>query len=408
MAGWGASDDHRAENRSRRSLIAFPMAAPRSVRLCFVAGIAAVFEVSGSAHAQQQPAEIPSLWRFDLTTGIGYDNNLRFRPVMESAVSGRLRAGLTRLLRSPRTNVSLGATGEGSVHRPLREYNGVNYSSDLTASYLVSPRTTLRIGDSFSKSYTSDSRVLIDAGLFLPRTVARSNNASIEASRDISPRWTWSVLAEHTVVHFESNLLIDESSFRARADLSRQSLSASRIGLNYQLGHTDRRLLADSDSHRLALWGQHRFGEKVSVRLDVGASKLLSQGSDAGRVIPGWSAQFDVRSPKQTFSATMIHSLSEAFGLGRLQVRSAASVRFARTLTPRLTAGVNGTLSRSEDPGRDRSRTFETKSVDGDFGFRFAQNVEISLAGGYRKRDSGVESAQSRFATLTIKVGQNW
>ena len=69
---------------------------------------------------------------------------------------------------------------------------------------------------------------------------------------------------------------------------------------------------------------------------------------------------------------------------------------------------MNGTLSRSEDPGRDRSRTFETKSVDGDFGFRFAQNVEISLAGGYRKRDSGVESAQSRFATLTIKVGQNW
>ena len=173
------------------------------------------------------------------------------------------------------------------------------------------------------------------------------------------------------------------------------------------MGHTDRGLAPDSGSHQLALWGQRRFGEKVNVRLDVGASKVLAQESNDGRVVPSWKAQFDVRSPKQTFSATTGRSVGEASGLGRLQVRSAAVVRFARTLTPRLAAGANGTLSRSEDPGRDQSRTFTTKSVEGDFGFRLAQTVELSLSGGYRKLDSGVQSARSGFATLALRVGQN-
>ena len=375
-----------------------------------------MFGTSLSAYAQQQPrppdeqqpAVVPRSWRLDLTAGVGYDDNLRFTPVMESAAFGRLRAGLTRRFGSTRRNASLRATGDGGVYRPLSQYNRVNYSADLTANYLLSPRTTLRVADSFSKNYTSDSRALIEAGLFLPRSVVRSNDASVEVSHDISPRWTWSVLAQHRVAHFESNLLIEESSFGGRADLSWLAGSDSRVGLNYELSHTDRKVVPDSDLHRVALWGQRSFGERVTFRLDVGASKFHSQGRGAGRVVPSGSAQFDVRSAKQSLSATVLRSTTEAIGLGREQVRSATSLRFTRTLTHRLTAGASGTLNRSEDPGRDPSRTFDTKSVSGDFGVRLALNVELSLSGGYRKLDFGVASARSRFATLALKVGENW
>jgi hypothetical protein len=384
-------------------------------RPCVVAAIV-IFGTFGPSYAEQQtgPADeeqataAPRPWRLDVTAGIGYDSNLPFAPLMESAVSGRLRMGLTRRFKSSRTNVDLVATGDGSIQRPLRQYDRVNYAGDLAADYLLSPRTTLRLADSLSQTYTSDSRALVEAGLLLPRSVVRSNDASIEVTHAISPRWTWAVSTRHRIVHFESGLLINESSLGGRGDLSWQATPDSRIGLVYELSDVARELRPGSDFHSLVFYGQRRFGEKASIRLDGGVSQVLPRHGETNRVVPVAIAQFEIRSPKQTLSVTATRSVSQTPGLGRLQLRLACSLRITRTFARLFSAGVDGTLSRSEDPGSSPSSANKTISGGADLGFHLRRDVELSLSVGYRGRDSGLQTVHSTFAALALRVGQNW
>lgn len=380
---------------------------PRGLRrLCFMAGVAAVF---GAASADAQEGTTSPPWRLDLTAGVGYDDNIRFTPSMESAVSGRLGAGLTRLMRSSRANLTLGASGEGSAYRESPEFNRINYSANLSASYLISPRSTVRIGDSFSKGYTGGSPLLIDAGLFFPRTVSSTNDASIEASHQISRRWNWTVSARHRVAYFDSTLLNDGSSFIGRADLSWTSAPESPIGLYYEFGRMSPGGRPSFNLHGATLRTGRRFGEKFSAHLELGARTLISQRTESSRVVPTGAAGFAVRSGKQTIEAGAFRSVSEAFGLGRLQVRSAASLRFARTLTSRVALGLNANLSRSRDPSGGAGLSFVTGVLDGDLKFRLAKDVEFSAAGGYRRLDPiATAHTHSRFLSLSLRVGQNW
>jgi len=379
----------------------------RLFRPCLVAAVALLFEGGAPAYAQED--SIPPPWRLDLTAGVGYDDNIRFTPSAESSVSGRLRAGLTRLIRTPRLSLTLGAAGDGSVYRPFHDFNEFNYGAEVSASYLFSPRTTLRLSDSFSKSYTNDSRVLLEAGLLLPRTVARSNDAGIEVSHQISPRWAWTASGRDRFVRFDSNLLIDGSSLIARADLSFTPAPAFPLGFYYEFGRVTRDRRPSSDMHGATLWGERRFRGTMSLRVDVGAYKLVSQSVDASRVVPTGAATFAVRSTRQTVEAAAVRSVSEAFGLGRLQVRSAASLRYSRILNPWLSVGLSALLNRSEAPSGNERQAFDTLSLGGELGFTLAKDVEVRAAGGYRSLDPGaVGLTHSRFATLTLRVGQNW
>ena len=398
----------------------------RRVGLCLVAGLSVALPAPADAQpqpqptpveAQQQPGSVdtqprepaPPGWRLDLSAGVGYDDNLRFAPSRESSNSGRLRAGLTRVITASRANVTFGAAGDGTVYRPVRDFDQITYSAGLSANYLVSPRSTLRIAESFSKGYTSDSRALLDAGLFLPRTVTRSNDAVIEASHRITERLTWTASVRHRVAHFDSNVLVDESSFTGRAELAWTRIPESPAGLFYEFGQASRDGRAGSKVHGVNLWAQRRFGEKVSLRLDAGAHKLVSQGSDGNGVVGSRGVQLDFRTPKQAISATATRSVGEALGLGRLQIRSAASLRIARTLATKLALSVNATVSRSQDPGGNAAQAFDTSSLGGDLGFSLTQNARLVATGGYRRLAPGAAGGtHSRFATLALTVGQIW
>lgn len=381
----------------------------RRVRLCFIAAVGMGLGEGVSVDAQEAPTPRP--WRLDLTTSAGYDDNVRFTPAMESDISGRYGARLTRSKRSPRTTFVLGASGDRNVFRKFPEFNRINYAADASLNYLVSPRTTLQVSETFARSYTSDAVVLINAGLFFPRTVSRTNNATIGVSHQISPRWNWTLTAGHQFYSFDSTLLRDGSSFFGRADLSWNAGPGSPIGLYYEFGRTSPRDRPHFDRHGATLRAAHRFGERLSGNLELGARTLTSQGSEPKRVVPTAGASVAVRSRngKQTLQADATRSVSEPFGLDRVQVRTAVSLRYSRTLTSRLGMGLNANVYRSHDSGTSQDSSFVTRALGGNLRWGLARNVDLSAAGGYRRLDPPFTArTQSRFLNLTLTVGQDW
>lgn len=390
--------------REKESVLMRSLLPGFELRLCFLA-MAVVFGEAAAAAAQQAPISRP--WRFDLTTGAGYDDNVRFTTTMQASISGQMRARLTRLIRSPRANMSLGATTDGTVYRRAREFNRINYMGDLSANYLLSPRSTLRIADAFSKTFTGDSPVLVDDGLLYPRTVSHANDASIGMTHLISPRWNWTVSVRHRIVRFDSNLLNDGSSFVTRADLSWASASDAPVGLSYEYGRVNRRGQPSVALHGPTLRASRPLSERFSARLEVGARSLASLSSVSA--IGAAGIVVSSRNKNQAVQLDAVRSVSEAFGLDRLQVRSAASLRFSRTLTSSLALGLNGNVSRSQDPNGVQNLSFVTRVLGGSLKFRVASNVGLSAAGGYRIFDpvAGART-HSRFLTLNLNAGQDW
>ena len=359
--------------------------------------------------AATQEGAISPVWSLDLTAGVGYDDNLRFTPAMESAPSGRLRAGLSRLMRSPRANATFGVSADGMAYRHAPEFRRLNYGAGLAGAYLVSPRTAVRVAESFSRAFTGESPLLIEAGLLFPRTVTRTNEAMVEASHQMSPRWNGTLSARHRFIAFDSPLLVDGATLSARAEVSWAASPASRVGLSYEVGRMNPRGRAGFDTHHATLRGERRVTDTSTVRLELGADRLTSPAPKSGRVAATGAAGFAVRSPKQTLEVSAVRTVSEAFGLGRLQLRSAANLRWARTLTTRLALGLSGSLSRSENPNAVGSQEFFAGILTGEFKLRLAKDAEFAVAGGYRRLDpAGAASTHSRFATLALKVGQAW
>jgi hypothetical protein len=386
------------------SLRALPRPPRWLIRFSVVAALS-----GGGRPALAQETAISRPWAFDLITGLGYDDNIRFTPSMESALSGRLRAGLSRLMRSPRAQLSLGGSAEGSAYRHSPELNRINYTADATANYLISPRSAIRVGDTFAKGYTGESRLLLDAGLLFPRTVSTTNDASIEVSHQISPRWTWSASAQHRLVRFDSNALRDTSSFTARADLAWTSAPGGPVGLYYEFGHMTPRGQPSSDVHGATVRAARRLSEPLSISLELGARTLISQRTDSTRVVPTGSAGFSIRSGKQTIEANAARSVSEAFGLGRLQVRSVASLKYACVATSRLSLGLSTDVSRSQDPSGLTQLSFVTGTLGGNLRFRIARDADFSAGGGYRRLDPiATARTHSRFLSLAVRVGQTW
>ncbi len=374
---------------------------------CFAAlvALAPVHAVPASA----QDGAISRSWSLDLTAGLGYDDNLRFTPAMESAASGRLRAGLNRLMRSPRANATLGFSADGMAYRQAPEFRRLNYGADLAVAYLVSPRSTVRVAESFSKAFAGESPLLIEAGLLFPRTVSRTNEAMVEASHQLSPNWNGTLSARHRFVAFDSPSLVDGATFTGRAEVFWAASRASRVGLSYEVGRVSPRGRAGFGTHHATLRGERRVTEASTVRLELGANRLTSPAPESARLAVTGATGFAVRSPKQTIEVSVVRSVSEAFGLGRLQLRSAANLRWARTLTTRLALGLSGGLSRSENPNRVESQEFLTGVLSGEVKLRVANDVEFSAAGGYRRLDpTGAAITHSRFATVALKIGQSW
>jgi hypothetical protein len=361
-----------------------------------------------SATAQEQAVALPP-WRLEVTAGIGTSDNIRFTPSLESSSSGRLRASLTRSVRRPRTTFVLGAAGDGRYYRSARDLNGVNYSADASASYLFSPRTTLRLSDSFTQGFTDESRLLLEAGLFLPRAVARSNNASIEAQHQASPSWSWTASLQHQLVRFNTNSALGESGFVGRAGFSWTAARDFPVSLSYEFGRATPRGRPALDRHGANLRAERRMSERTSARLELGAQRLLSAGDDVDRTVVTSAVGFAIRSQKQTIDAALTRSVNQAFGLGRLQQRSTALLRVTRTLVSRLVLGVNASLSRSVDPAGNARLTFDTVDVGADLGYSLGERVELLGTYGYRSLEpSMAERTRSRFATVSVRVGQNW
>ncbi len=207
-----------------------------------------------------------------------------------------------------------------SRYRELQQFDQINYGADLSATYSSSPRTTFTLTDTFVKGYTGDSLVLADAGVLLPRTVSKTNAASVDVAHQISPQWTWNVSGAHQLVLFDSDLALDGSTLLGRAAIDRRGARDS-VGIGYEFRRDWATSRPSFDAHGPNLRVERRFAKAPALWVNVGARRLPAATGNAKSFVFSGGTGLALRSTKQAIEAKVERSVEQAYGVGGVQIR---------------------------------------------------------------------------------------
>jgi hypothetical protein len=220
--------------------------------------------------------------------------------------------------------------------------------------------------------------------------------------------WTWKASAAHEIVLFDSDLAFDGSTLLGRAGIDRRGARDS-VGIYYEFRRDWVTNRSSADTHGPSLRVERRFAKAPAIWLDVGARRLQAVVGTANPVVFSGGTGLTLRSTKQVIEASVERAVEQAYGSGGVQIRSAVSLKFVRTMTARVTLDLFGDVGRNAPPGADASLKSDTRDLRASLGFRLAKDIRLDAGGGYRSVERLTAGrVESRFATLRLRVGQNW
>ncbi|HEU4643355.1 MAG TPA: hypothetical protein VFS44_12945 [Gemmatimonadaceae bacterium] len=333
---------------------------------------AGTLAVALHAHpAAAQATETTRDWLVTLGVESGWESNVRFPEAGDSGdVVTRASGGIAHVIQTPRSRLSLGVAGSAAMFRKLDDMNQRTYSLLGSASRQLTPRFTVGVNGAVNTNYSRGVTYIADAPVLLPLTLWRQQMGAGDVSYTFSPTLTGTANGSWNRVTFDSPLLVGGSTVRAQAGLTRRYASDASIGFTTQFERniTGGQTLDSSatggamldstatagetlDSYSLLGEWMRRYG-RLELHLRAGAVVNGSAAEGAARVLPAAGAELTQRRARGSTSLRYEHSVTQAYGLGRLvstdQVALATDVTTVRGFTFR----VDGGESWSSDPSR--------------------------------------------------------
>jgi hypothetical protein len=350
-------------------------------------GTALLLAALGAGHAVADPTPAtPSAWTVGLFADEDWDSNVLFRPDGDDDTATRVGLRLRRDVTTPRTTASVEGNGSFVRYGTLSDLNRGAYGGNLSATYLLTRRTSVTVRDDAQSTYSHEVTALTSTGLLLPYVRTRSNAAELDTRYELDRRWTLAVGARHDLVDFDSSTLVDGSGLTGRAVLE-HALSHTDTGLlsgEWQHG-TARGQGADIATSRLG-WRTDRHLWKLE--LAAGVMRVESFGSTDASV----TAAFDATLTHALGAGSVFLRASRAadpgYGIGR--TRTYDTVAFGATTAPgrRVAATLGGSWTRSHDP-IDTTLLFDAYGADAALRCVSRAGNDVHATYAFRRRTDG-------------------
>src|SRR5258705_9918857 len=148
-------------------------------------------------------------WTLTLGAGEAYDSNTALAGSTETgSLSTNVLAGVGRNVPFRGGGLNFAANASQVFYRDNTPLNNLNYSLVGGFTLAVTRRLSWSASDSLISSYSRDSKILTDSGLFLPTVVTRTNARSTQLTYALTQRTQvhWG-LSEQSVVFGSPDLL---------------------------------------------------------------------------------------------------------------------------------------------------------------------------------------------------------
>jgi len=328
----------------------------------------------------QGAAQATQPW--SLSAGIieSYEDNVSLQTGGGSDLGSRVQAGLGRDWTFHRGSLSTSANASQFFYRESPGLNTVGYGANFGASYLISRRASITVGNTIASSYAQDSAVLTQAGLVLPKVLTRTNVASASWSYVLSPKTQMGLGFRAQTVRFNRSGFDNGSTYAAGFNFSRQIGTVQRFGVSAE---TQRSLTANVQQFINSVLGTWQLSlGKLSGISAAGGLRPYTLPDGTWRFAPGGSFSFNTHvRQRDAIVLTYDHVVEQAFGFGGTHTSHLASVSYELYVTRKLSLSGSGNYGRGTFPeDRNKKRIGETGVVS--VSYAVFQNVNV--AGSYR------------------------
>lgn len=349
------------------------------------------------AQAAPAPAERTMVSDWTVVFGMeqGWDSNVRF---VEPGDPGDFHQGIDARIehawQTPRTRVTLSATGGATRFQQLTDQNRWSYGGGAAVSRQLTKRLTSDLRYAYQSAVTRSLSEDVDGGLQLPLVLARSNDATGSATYAVSRRTALAVTGRYTAISFPSGFLVGGHGLGGEVTLTRQVSPTSALSLGYGYQHSVT-TGQDADTHTAFGGWNQQLGRVLTMRLTAGVTRLqsLRDGERVPLRLVG-SAAMQFRVGRNVLDANFERSVSQGFGLGRVLSSERVTAQYARPLTTDVALTLRGDVTRSRDPS---DPAFKLEAGDCALGLRFpiAWGVTASVGGFARGRNDQVRVVSS-------------
>jgi hypothetical protein len=349
-------------------------------------------------------------WSLTVGAGGSYDSNVPLSgPAPNGNISSNVAVGLGRNVTFRGGGLNFAANASQFFYRDYTPLNNLNYSLIGGASVALTRRLSWSVSDSLNSSYSRDSKILTDAGLFLPTVVTRSNAASTQLTYALTKRTqaTWAV-AEQNVV-FSSSELTGGTSLSTSSAIARQMSRSQTLGISYSFQRTFSSGTQGSIQALLGTW-QSTAGKSLTLNASAGVQPHTQPGRKGYLFSPAFSAGLGTRLSKtRSFSLNYGRTLEQSLGLteGVHLVQSVAA-NLTQTLGRHLSVAAGGSYSRGSD---DLLPNIRTTGHVADVSLRYSATPKLSIvidSSAYVYTVTPNPAVSSYRTTMSLAYGTTW
>lgn len=230
-------------------------------------------------------------WSLSVGMNQTTENNVQLTDGSGGDLGTGLMAGISRAVTIRRAAMSLRASANQVFYREQKSLNRFTYDAGATVSYRLGRRLTFAAGDNVTSSYAQDSRVLLDAGLVLPKVLTRTNMASALLAYDVTPRTQLSGTASMSNAWFDSNDFVGQSSVTADVSLARRLTRTSSLGITWNQSYSN---VIDGAVHGVQATWQSTI-RRTGALTASGGVRMFSDETGGYQVLPAGTVGFATR-----------------------------------------------------------------------------------------------------------------
>jgi hypothetical protein len=372
----------------------------------FVLALALALPLCAFAQTGTPPTGAPRhTWHFQLSGAGSWYENAYFANANTDTWSANGNASLGFSNRFRDGSYGFSAFGGAIYYPDIGDFNQPTYGGSFNLNWAASRRTTLTLGQGYSRTNTRYMTPADAAGLPLPTSGVNYGTSSLGLKQQLSQRWQLAVDTSFALHRYDDNRLVGGDQFSANASLQRHVGHNGGLYLSY--GYSTVWFENDTSarsSHQALLGGHGQASRGVTFELAGGVGYVESTQS----FYPSGRAGLTAGGRRTSLSLLYYRDFGQAWGYGRQMIGDLASATFTWSASRRLSFNAGYNFGYRRDPA-DESYTITSSIATAGFNWHVGGGVDLGAYYGWEHNDTkGLPVVEGARAGASLSYGVDW
>lgn len=346
----------------------------------------------------------PSLWHLGVNADVAWYENAQFVGGPDAASTWRTggTAGLSYSHRLSTGTFGIGGFGGALYYPDLKDLNQPTWGGDFNLNVAPSPRTQLRLGQTYT--HTNTRQFEFDpAALPLPTSALEYATSTAGLTHNLSRSWQLGLDGSFDLRQYADSRLVDGKQALAQVQLGRQVGKSSALYMGY--GFMNAWYASTTNRAHQALLGVRRQ-PKRGVGLEVAGGVAYLE--TVGQLYPAGNASLRAHGQHTTLALTYKRDFGQAYGYGRQMVGDLGAASLGWTPATRLNLTASYSYGYRRDAA-DLEYKIRSQVASGGIGWGTTKGLALSARYSWEMNETeGLARIEGGRATASISYGVEW